>query len=126
MESNPVCFQYTHDVLTNVKFPSLMHATAYGAAAEILCFLRVLGYTRDTGVGKVFELVPDIEDIVMRNDRTALLLVYDGAALRMYRSEDHEKLAEIERQAAVDDHSVLIVVPQHLRKWLEETGYVCH
>lgn len=122
---SPVVFRPVHDVLTGIRFESLDAAVAYGCGLEVSAFLHVCGYgDEDAGVAKVFELVPDIETVVLRHDETIMLFSWDGEAVRFFQSDNDDKLREFERHARNSGHALIGVMPGLLREWLKvRMGY---
>ena len=115
----PVQYQSTWGALSRLRFPTADHAAFYGAAMDMSCFLAVLGFDAGRGLEKVAEIVSDLEAIVLRHDEMAVMLVWDGEAIRLHvgKRADDPKLIEVEARAVDADHSFIVVVPERIRSW---------
>lgn len=120
----PLRYQPTLDLVNIIHLiaPTIQHATAQLVSTDFVCWLIEVGFTGGKQVEKIFELIPDIESAVARNDNTALMLVFDGTAVRLHVSDDHLKLAEIAMNERDDGCRVAVSVPQEIRDWLRAGG----
>lgn len=117
----PVLFQETHDALVGMRFPTLDHATFYGCAFDLSCWLRALGFDAGRGIEKIGELVPDLEPIILRHDGTAIMLTCDDArGIRLFVGDraDDPKLVEAEARSVDAEHSLIVIIPERIRAWL--------
>lgn len=109
-------------MLKAVRFPTANHAVAHACGVELASFLLLVGYGRDRIMPKVTEMLPDVETIVARDDDSAIMVSFDGSAVRLFvsKGKDDSNLFDAEEVATKAGHSLYGIIPSRIRQWLQE------